>query len=157
MSFESSSTKDKPGEEQALAYAIGMEAEQNGQRYAEVFPVEIECWCFGISNFPGQLYPKLIHRVIKEMAPTLRASIDNGYVFDIFDTAKRIFQASRGTLPEKHVVYSLLANLPMPFELEEESQFVLAQIIDQVEQVYGGVVAQMEDLWRKERIRRKVN
>lgn len=128
--------------------------DDNGQRYASVYPVEVECWCFGISNFPGQLYPKLIHRVVKEMSPTFRAAIDNGYVFDVFDTAKKIYAACAGILQEKQIVFAILANLPLAFELEEESQYILAQIIDQVEQEYGGVIEQMEDLWRRERLKK---
>lgn len=154
--MESSSSKPKELEE--MTPPVGDPVlNDSAQRYAEVFPVEIDCWCYGISNFPGELYPKLIYRVVKEMAPTFRASIDNGYVFDIFETAKKLFTSSRGVIPEVHVVYAILANLPMPFELEEESQFVLAQIIDQAEQVYGGIVEQMEEVWRRERLRRKIN
>ena len=128
-------------------------APPNGKRYAEIFLAEVECWCFGISNFPGQLYPKLIHRVIKEMSPTFRAAIDNGYIFDVFATAKKIYSACAGVISEKQIVYSILANLPLAFELEEESLFILAQIIDQVEQQYGGVIDQMEALWKRERKR----
>lgn len=51
----------------------------------------------------------------------------------------------------------IISSERLPFELEEESQFVLAQLIDQVEQVYGGVVEQMEELWKKERLRRRIN
>lgn len=144
-------------QEDPIAISLMQNNDQSSQRYASVFPVEVECWCFGISNFPGQLYPKLIHRVIKEMSPTFRAAIDNSYVFDVFDTAKKVYLASAGIIPEKQIVFSILANLPMAFELEEESQFILAQIIDQVEKVYGGVIDQMEELWRRERLRKKSN
>ena len=155
--MESSSIPPELKEAQEGNNTFMVNNDQNNQRYASVFPVEIECWCFGISNFPGQLYPKLIHRVIKEMSPTFRAAIDNGYVFDIFDTAKKIFQSSAGIIPEKQIVFSILANLPLAFELEEESLFVLAQVIDQVEKVYGGVIDQMEELWRRERLKKKSN
>lgn len=149
--MESSSSERIPQESRSSLVSITGEA---GQRYASVYPIEIECWCFGISNFPGQLYPKLIHRVIKEMSPTFRAAIDNGYIFDVFDTAKKIYSASAGIVQEKQIVFAMLANLPLAFELEEESQYILAQIIDQVEVVYGGVVEQMEELWRRERLRK---
>ena len=131
--------------------------QKDGERYATVFPIEIDCWCFGLSNFPGELYPKLVHRVIKEMAPTFKAAIDSGYVFDIFETADKIFTASRQIVPLKHIVFAILANLPLAFELEEDSQFVLAQVIDKVEQSYGGVVEQMEEMWRKERLKKKID
>lgn len=154
--MESSSTPPILAESQQQGLFFLHNTEPSGQRYASVFPVELECWCFGISNFPGQLYPKLIHRVIKEMSPTFRGAIDNGYVFDIFDTAKKIFASSAGIVPERQIIFSILANLPLAAELEEESLFILAQIIDQVENAYGGVVEQMEELWRRERLKRRI-
>ena len=88
------------------------------------------------------------------MSPTFRAAIDNGYIFDIFDTAKKIHSACAGIVQEKQIVFAILANLPLAFELEEESQYILAQLIDQAETVYGGVVELMEQLWKRERLRK---
>lgn len=153
--MESSSTPSSEFESQGYSGSLVMDAASNGKRYSDIFQAEIECWCFGISNFPGQLYPKLVQRVIREISPTFRAAIDNGYIFDVFETAKKIYSACAGVISEKQIVYAILANLPLAFELEEESLFILGQIIDQVEREYGGVIDQMETLWKRERLNKR--
>lgn len=122
----------------------------SAKRYASVFPIEVECWCYGMINFPGQLYPKLVHRVVKEMSPIFKAAIESMYVFDLFDTAKKISEASNQVVTERQAVFAILANLPMPFDLDEEALHTLGQVVDQAEQQYGGVLEQMEELWKRE-------
>ncbi len=129
-------------------------SDESAKRYASVFPIEVECWCYGMINFPGQLYPKLVHRVVKEMSPIFKAAIESLFAFDLFDTAKKISEASKQIVTERQAVFAILANLPMPAELEEDSLHTLGQVIDQAEKEYGGVLEQMEELWKHESIRR---
>lgn len=124
--------------------------DESARRYASVFPVEVECWCYGMTNFPGQLYPKLVHRVVREMSPIFKAAIDSCYIFDLLDTAKKLSDSSGQVVTEKQAVYAILANLPMPHELDEDALNTLGQIIDQAEKFYGGVLEQMEELWKRE-------
>jgi hypothetical protein len=121
------------------------------KRYAAVFPIEVECWCYGLTNFPGQLYPKLVHRVIKEMSPIFRAAIECCYAFELIETAKKISECSKQVVTERQAVFAILANLPQPYDLDEDSLMTLGQIVDQAEQAYGGVLEQMEELWRREK------
>jgi hypothetical protein len=124
------------------------------KRYAAVFPVEVECWCYGLTNFPGQLYPKLVHRVIKEMAPIFRSAIESSFVFELIETAKKISDCSNQVVTERQAVFAILANLPQPYDLDEDSLMTLGQVVDQAEQAYGGVLEQMEELWKRENQRR---
>ena len=47
-------------------------------------------------------------------------------------------------------MFSILAQLPSPFVLDEEEQFVLAQIIDKAEQKYGNVLERLNRKWHWE-------
>ena len=51
--------------------------------YDEIFGVEIDGWCYGVTNYPGEIFPGLVHRVIKELSPSFSAAIEHNVVFDI--------------------------------------------------------------------------
>jgi len=119
--------------------------------YDEIFEVEMDGWCYGFSHFTGEISPALVHRVIKELAPAFRTAIERNYVFRLIPTAEKLAQAGGSVVSVKEIVFSMLANLPAPYELDEEGQFILAQIVDQAEQAYGGVLEHLERKWRKER------
>ena len=119
--------------------------------YEEVFNIEIEGWCYGVSNYPGEIYPGLVHLIIKELAPTLKAVIDKGVIIDIVDISKRFSKAAKFLVHEKEITFSLLAQLPNPNLLSEEAQFTMAQSLDKVEQTYSGVLARLERRWVLER------
>lgn len=121
-------------------------------RYDEIFDVEVEGWCYGITNYPGEVFPGLIHRIIKELADTFRAAIEHNVIFDVLDVSLRISRAAKYLIDEREICFSILAQLPNPSTLEsEDAQFVLAQIIDQAEQAYGGAVDRLEKKWSLER------
>ena len=119
-------------------------------RYDEVFEVEIEGWCYGISNFPGEVYPSLIHRVIKELAPAFQSAIEHYYIFNVLDIAEKLSKAAKFLIHEEEVTFSILAQLPSPFVLDEDEQFILAQIIDKAEQKYGNVLERLNRKWHWE-------
>ncbi len=119
-------------------------------KYDEVFEVEIEGWCYGVSNFPGEIYPSLIHRVIQELAPTFRIAIEYHHIFNVLDVAEKIARSAKFLVHEEEVMFSILAQLPSPFVLDEEEQFVLAQIIDKAEQKYGNVLERLNRKWHWE-------
>ncbi|MCB0319328.1 MAG: hypothetical protein KDD60_00300, partial [Bdellovibrionales bacterium] len=104
--------------------------------FDEIFTIEVDGWCYGIQNYPGEIFPGLVHAVVRELSPGFRAAIEHNLVFDILDVSKRISRAAKYLVHEKEVCFSILAQLPNPSTLEEEGQFILAQIIDQVEQQY---------------------
>ena len=124
-------------------------------RYDEIFETEIEGWCYGFGCFTGGLSVALVHRVVKELAPAFKGAIQHNYVFDVLQTARRLGKATNHVVDEKELVFSILVNLPWPYELDEDGQFVLAQVIDQAEHEYGGVLARLEKRWRKE-MRREI-
>ena len=117
----------------------------------ELFSIEVDGWCYGIQNYPGEIYPGLIHAVIRELAPSYRVAIEHNFPFDIVDVSKRISRAAKYLVHEKEVCFSILAQLPNPSTLNEDGQYILAQIIDQVEKKYGGALSRLQKKWAWER------
>ncbi len=120
-------------------------------RFDEIFDVEIDGWCYGITNYPGEVFPGLVHRIIKELAETFKAAIEHNVIFDILDISLRFSRAAKYLVDEREICFSILAQLPNPSTLGEDAQFVLAQVIDQAEQAYGGAVERLERKWALEK------
>ena len=120
--------------------------------YDTIFQNEIECWTYGLSSFPGELSAELVHRVIREMSPVFKGAVSHNFVFDLIETADLLCNACRNAVQQRDMIFSILIHLQPPYELDEESQFVLAQIIDQAEAVYGDVLDAMERKWRRQRM-----
>jgi hypothetical protein len=116
-------------------------------KYDEVFEIEIDGWCYGITNFPGEISSGLVHRVIRELTDVFRAGIEHHYVFNLINVAERISKAAKYLIDEREITFSILAQLPNPVTVNEDQKFVLAQIIDQAEQAYGGAIERLEKKW----------
>lgn len=120
--------------------------------YEEVFAVEIDGWCYGIANYPGEVYPELVHRVVKELREHLKLAIDANVIFDIVDIAGRFSKAAKGVVAEKELAFSILGQLPTPQELSEDGMYTLGAVIDRVEQTYGGALKRLEKKWAATRV-----
>lgn len=122
-------------------------------RFDEIFAIEIDGWAYGIQNYPGEIFPGLVHAVIKELRPSFKAAIEHNVIFDVLAVSKKISRAAKYLVHEKEIAFSVLAQLPTPSDLDEDGQFIMAQIIDQVEQAYGGALARLQRKWAYERRR----
>lgn len=120
-------------------------------RYDEVFQVEVEGWCYGITNYPGEVFPGLVHRIIKELAPSFRAAVEHHVVFDLLDISLKFSRAAKYLVDEREICFSILGQMPHPSSLDPDAQYVMAQIIDQAEQAYGGALERLEKLWAIEK------
>jgi hypothetical protein len=120
-------------------------------RYDEVFQIEVEGWCYGLMKYPGEMSPAIVHRIIRELAMSFEAAIEHHVVFSILGLARQISQAVEGIVSERDVAFSILGQLPNPGRVSEEGRFVLAQIVDEVEREYGGVIARLERKWKPTR------
>lgn len=120
-------------------------------RFDEIFSIEIDGWCYGIQNYPGEIFPGLVHAVVRELMPSFRAAIDHNVVFDILALSKKMCRATNFRVKEKEIAFGVLAHLPNPSELDENGQYILAQIIDQVEQAYGGALERLQRKWAQDR------
>lgn len=120
-------------------------------RYDEIFEIEVDGWCYGLEHFPGEIQPAIVFRVVGELSVSFRAAVENHVIFDLLDVANRLARAGKYLVREKEVAFAILAHLPSPSTLDEDSQFVLAQVVDQVEQAYGGALERLQKKWLWER------
>lgn len=121
-------------------------------RYDEIFEIEVDGWCYAIARFEGEISPSIVHRLLKEFAPSLQRSVECHYAFDPLAVARRISKSAKYLISEKEVLFCLLTHLPRPDGLNEEAQYVLAMIVDQAERVYAGVLPRLEKKWKGERL-----
>ena len=117
-------------------------------RYDEVFEIEIEGWIFGLTNYPGEISPQIIHRIIRELATSFHLAIDHNVIFNPLQIAAKFAEAARFLVHEQEIALAILAQLPNPATLGEEGQSVLGLIIDQVEQAYPGALASFYSRWK---------
>ncbi len=116
-------------------------------RYDEVFKIEMDGWCFGISNYPGELTPSIIHRVIRELASPFQAAIEHNVVFDILELADKVSEATRSLVHPQEISLAMVAQLPNPAVLNEDQQCVLGLIIDKVDQTHSGALDSFYRRW----------
>jgi len=117
-------------------------------RYDEIFQIEIDGWCYGLENYPGEVTPAIIHRIIRELAMSFEAAIAHNVVFDLLAIANKFSQAAKYLIHEREVAFSILGQLPNPSTLPENQQYILGEIIDQVERTYGGALERFNRKWR---------
>jgi len=117
-------------------------------RYDEVFEIEVDGWCFGLANYPGEVSAQIVHRIVRELASSFQAAVAHNVVFNILDIAGKFSKASRYLVHEKELAFAIISQLPNPSILEEEQQCVLGMIIDQVEQAYGGALDSFYKRWQ---------
>jgi len=117
--------------------------------YGEIFDIEVEGLCYALTNYPGEIFGELIESVIDELGPSIRMAVACNVNFDVMDVSARISKASKYLVDEKEIAFWILNCLPHPRALDEDGQFVLGQIIDQVDQTYGGALTVCETKWRE--------
>jgi hypothetical protein len=117
-------------------------------RYDEVFEIEIDGWCFGLTNYPGEISAPVVHRIIRELATSFQSAIDHNVVFNIIQIAGKFSEAARFLIHEQEIAMAIVAQLPNPATLLEEQQCVLGLVIDQVEQAYPGALESFYKRWQ---------
>ena len=120
-------------------------------RFDEVFDIEIDGWCYGIQHYPGEIFPGLVHAIVKELTPSFGEAISHNVVFNILEISAKMSRAAKYLVHEKEICMSIVARLPAPHQLNEDGQFVLAQIVDQADQEYGGVLEDLQRKWSQQR------
>ena len=116
-------------------------------RYDEVLAIEIDGWCFGLANYPGEISPQVVHRIIRELATSFQAAIEHNVVINILEIAEKLVEAARFTMKPEEIASAIVAQLPNPATLMEEQQCVLGLVIDQVEQAYPGALTTFYERW----------
>jgi hypothetical protein len=123
-------------------------------RFAEVFEIEMAGWCYGIEQYPGEIFPGLVHAVIRELSPAFKAAFEYGYVFDVIQLSDQLARAAKYLVHEKEICFSILAQFPNPAMLDEDAQFTMARVLDQAETQYGGILSRLLPKWEAQNRKR---
>jgi hypothetical protein len=116
-------------------------------RYDEIFALEVEALCYALTNYPGEIFDTVFYIVLGDLKDSFRTAIECNVVFDILDISTRLSKAAKYLIDERDIAFEILNLLPNPAPLSEEEQFILAQLVDQVEQAYGGAIEFCEKKW----------
>ena len=116
-----------------------------------IFRLDIDSWCYGLSRFSGNITPKLIHALIREMSGTFLYAIKNQYAFSVVSVAKCLHEASEGAANLKELALHIIACLPNPSILDEKQLTVFEEIIAQANRIYPDVVHKFESRLAKSR------
>lgn len=120
-------------------------------RYDEIFELEIGALCYALTNYPGEIFDTLFYMCLSDMKDSFKTAIESNVIFDILDISNRLSKAAKYLVDERDIAFEILNLVPRPENLDEDGQFVLAQIIDQVEQSYGGALDFVENKWAEVR------
>lgn len=117
-------------------------------RYDEVFDIEIDGWVFGLTNYPGEVSPPVLHRIIRELGSSFLMAVEHNVVFNVLEVAAKFSDATKNLVHEQEIAMAIVAQLPNPALLLEEQQCVLGLVIDQVEQAYPGALTSFYNRWK---------
>jgi hypothetical protein len=118
--------------------------------YDEVFKQEFSVYAEALENYPGEIFPELVFRFVRELEESLVRAIEHHVAFDVLSLAKEIARAGKYLVHEKDIAFCIISVLPPPAKFAEDAQFILGQIVDQVEKAYGGALERLEKKWRWE-------
>lgn len=107
--------------------------------YKEILKIELEGWCYGIANYPGEMHSNLIHRIIEELRPTFYRAMNEKVEIDFLKLASKLAQASKYCVDEKELVVSMLGHLPNPSNLDDESAEYVRSAIDKVKKTFPDI------------------
>lgn len=116
-------------------------------KFGEIFEIELKCWCHGLERVREKVDIGVLHKVIKEFAPVLAESIENLFVCDLVETAKRFCSSAKCKNNEREIVYYLLSHLPVPADLNPDQVKILEQIVQKVENIHPGAFKRLEKKW----------
>ena len=115
--------------------------------YDEIFELEVEALCYALTNYPGEIFDALFYLCLNDLRDSFKTAIESNVFFDILDVSTRLSRAAKYLIHERDIAFEILNLFPSPANLTEDAQFVIAQLVDQVEQAYGGAIDFVENKW----------
>ena len=119
-------------------------------QYDVVFKHEIDSYAEGLEHYPGEIFPELVFRVVRDLEESFVAAINHNYAFDILAVGRQLARSAKFLVHEKDLIFCILSVLPPPSSFNEEGQYILGQIIDVVERTHGGAMERLNKKWRWE-------
>lgn len=123
----------------------------NSRYNKEIFDIEIEGWCYGLRNYPGEVYTELVSSVLDEVSPCFKAALEIGLAFDVLNIAEKFVEASHYIVDHYTITKLICQKLPNPNKIEDEDElYVIAEILDKIEKQYIGIHIVMENFWNEQ-------
>ncbi len=117
----------------------------------EIFSTEIDGWCYGLAQYPGEIFDGLVYRVIVEMRPVFEKAIHKEVTIDLKQVVRKFREASKFLVPEKEIAQCIIKQLPDPAAIGEGPQYAVATVLDQAERDFGVALEEVERFWARER------
>lgn len=115
----------------------------------DIFDLEIQAWCYGLKNFPGEIYTDLVAAVLDEVAPCFREALKSNLKINVVDIAEQFVEASHYIVDHYTITKLICQKFPNPNELSEDMDelYAIANILDEIEGQYVGFHTVMENFW----------
>ncbi|MGI6680780.1 MAG: hypothetical protein ACOX3T_04775 [Bdellovibrionota bacterium] len=118
----------------------------------DIFDLEIQAWCYGLKNYPGEIYTDLVLAVIDEVTPCFIEALKSNLQFSVVDIANKFVEASHYVVDHYTITKLICQKLPNPNELTDNANdmdelYLIANILSEIEEHYVGFHAVMEDYW----------
>jgi hypothetical protein len=121
--------------------------------YKEVFEIEVEGWCDGITNYSGEISYPLVFSVIRELSPSFKRAIEKGIEVDVVDIAGRLCKAAKYLVDEQRIAFDILCEFPNPLLQDEQTKSFVDMLIERLEETYPGARDYAETRWTYESVR----
>ena len=114
----------------------------------KTFDNEIESWCYGLRNYPGEIYTELISALFDEIAPSFHEMIKTGQPFNVLEIAEKFVEASHYIIDHYTITKLICQKFPNPNNLTDmDMLYTIAQMLDEIEKQYVGFQEVMERFW----------
>lgn len=121
----------------------------NENQAKQIFEIQVDGFCEGIKTYPGDIYDDLVFVVIDELRPAFYEALEYGNIINLIQIAEKFCAASKYLVSAYDILDKLLTLFPKPSELTEDQQFILAQILDPVDQALPGTIERLNLQWRE--------
>ena len=115
----------------------------------DIFDLDIQAWCYGLKNYPGQINTDLVAAVLNEVAPCFKEALKANLQFRVVDIAEQFVEASHYVVDHYTITKLICQSFPNPNDLSDDMDelYLIANILDEIEGQYVGFHTVMENYW----------
>lgn len=115
----------------------------------DIFDLEIQAWCYGLKNYPGEIYTDLVAAVLDEVAPCFKEALKSKLQISVIDIADKFVEASHYIVDHYTITKLICQKFPNPNDLADDMDelYLIANILDEIEGRYVGFHTVMENYW----------
>jgi hypothetical protein len=120
--------------------------------FAEIFELEINAWCYGLANFPGEMSIALVYSVLRELIPLFHAAVRHETVANLPLFGRMLTRVSDYKISPVEACFSTMVLYMNPFDDEGRWINTILATVTEVERVYpdAGLLTRLARKWRWE-------